>query len=179
MKTRTWLPLLALLLATAAPAGAAEKLVRNGGGVRTKLILGTMYDLALFVPADLKGAGAQDLLEADRPMELVLEIQSGLITRARFVEATSEGFAKAAKSGYASDKTQAFLDQYAGTEFRKGDTVVMRYADGALATLYRHEGEEKKLGEIPGLALKKALFAIWLGESPVQASLKQGLLGGK
>ena len=45
------------------------------------------------------------------------------------------------------------------------------------------EGEtpatEIKLGAIPGLDLKKALFAIWLGDSPVQESLKNALLHAK
>ncbi len=32
---------------------------------------------------------------------------------------------------------------------------------------------------VPALALKQAVFAIWLGDHPVQESLKKGLLGGK
>jgi hypothetical protein len=32
---------------------------------------------------------------------------------------------------------------------------------------------------VAGLEFKAALFAIWLGSSPVQESLKQGLLGLK
>ena len=53
----------------------------------------------------------------------------------------------------------------------------MRYAGGALATTYRKaDGGETTLGSIPGLDLKKALFAIWLGEVPAQESLKQSLL---
>lgn len=32
---------------------------------------------------------------------------------------------------------------------------------------------------VPGLDLKQAVFAIWLGDSPVQASLKKGRPGGK
>ncbi len=184
MKRHLILPGLALLLAATA-ATASESLVQRGSGLRTKPILGAMYELALFVPDSLKDADAQALIEADRPMELVLEIQSRLITRARFVETTTSGFEKAARSGYVSDRTQAFLDQFAATEFKKGDTVVMRYADGGLSTLYRKPaaGEspatETVLGTIPGLDLKKALFAIWLGSSPAQESLKKALLGGK
>lgn len=175
----------AALLALAAAATASESLVLNGSGLRTKMILGTMYELSLYVPDSLKGAEAKTILEADQPMEFVLDIQSSLITRARFVEATTEGFAKAAEAGYASEKTQAFLDQFADTEFKKGNTVVMRYGSGKLSTLYRTPaaGEapatETELGSISGLDLKKALFAIWLGDSPVQASLKKNLLGAK
>ena len=181
MKLRMLVPVLALalILASAAVATASESLVLNGSGVRTKLILGAMYELSLYVPDSLKGSAAPALIEADRPMEFVLTIQSSLITRARFVEATTEGFAKAAEAGYASEKTQAFLDQFAATEFKKGDVIVMRYASGGLATSYQKQadGSEAKLGTIPGPDLKKALFAIWLGEEPVQESLKKSLLG--
>ena len=169
---------LVLLLAAACAACASESLVRRGSGIRTKPILGAVYELTLSVPESFKTADAKTIIEADQPMEFALEIQSRLITRARFVEVTTEGFEKAARSGYASAKTQAFLDQFSAVEFKKGDFVLMRYADGALATIYRTAaGAETPLGSISGLDLKKALFAIWLGEKPVQESLKKALLG--
>lgn len=169
----------ALLFLACVPAAlASESLVLKGSGLRTKPILGAMYELSLWIPESLQDADAQGLLEADQPMEFALLIKSSLISRARFVEATTAGFAKAAEAGYASDKTQAFLDQFAATEFRKGDSVLMRYGPNGLATLYRKlDGSETVLGEFPGLDLKKALFAIWLGEKPVQESLKKALLG--
>ncbi|HOU20992.1 MAG: chalcone isomerase family protein [Kiritimatiellae bacterium] len=170
-----------LLLACAMAAPAAEDLVLNGSGLRTKPIFGAMYELSLNVPAGLKGSDAKTLIESDQPMELVLLIKSGLITRKRFVDTTEGGFAKAAQSGYASEKTTAFLDQFANTEFKKGDTVVMRQSSEGLSTLYRKQADasETTLGTIAGLDLKQALFAIWLGDSPVQASLKKALLGGQ
>ena len=168
---------LVLLLAAASAASASESLVRRGSGIRTKPILGAVYELTLAVPESLKAADAKTLIEADQPMEFVLEIQSRLITRTRFVEVTTEGFEKAARSGYAASKKQAFLTQFSAVEFKKGDFVLMRYADGALATIYRTaDGAETPLGSIPGLELKKALFAIWLGDVPAQESLKQSLL---
>ena len=176
MKTTT-LICSAWLLAFATTATASESLVLNGSGIRTKPILGAMYALSLSVPESLKGAAARTLIEADQPMEFALEIQSRLITRERFVETTTGGFEKAAQSGYASARTQAFLDQFSAVEFKKGDFVLMRYADGALDTIYRTAaGAETLLGSIPGLELKKALFAIWLGDAPAQESLKQSLL---
>ena len=168
---------LALLLACAAAAAASESLVIRGSGLRTKPILGAMYELTLAVPDSLKTADAQTIIEADQPMEFALEIQSRLITRERFVETTTGGFEKAAQSGYATTRKQAFLVQFGATEFKKGDIVLMRYADGALATTYRKaDGGETLLGSIPGLDLKKALFAIWLGDVPAQESLKKSLL---
>lgn len=177
MKLRPSPLALVLLLAAAVAASASESLVPRGSGIRTKPILGAIYELTLSVPESLKTADAQTIIEADQPMEFVLQIQSRLITRARFVEVTTEGFEKAARSGYASPGTQAFLAQFSAVEFKKGDFVLMRYAGGALATIYRKaDGGETSLGSIAGLDLKKALFAIWLGEVPAQESLKQSLL---
>ena len=169
------------LLSALAPA--AEELVLNGTGIRTKPILGAMYELSLYLPKEMKGAHPNAIIEDAKPMELSLLIKSSMITRDRFVEATSEGFAKAAESGYASNQTQLFLDQFSKTDFRKGDTIVMRYENDALVTLYRKaetkdsKPVETKLGRIAGPDLKKALFAIWLGNSPVQEALKKSLLG--
>ena len=164
---------LALVLA----ATASESLVVRGSGIRTKPILGALYELTLYVPESLQAADGPAILGADQPMAFHLTLKSSLITRKRFVETTTEGFAKAAASGYTSPNTHAFLDQFANTEFKKGDTVIMRYADGALTTLYRTAGgTETPLATIPGLDLKQALFAIWLGATPAQESLKTSLL---
>lgn len=183
MNAHRLIPALIAVVLLACSAAVAEDLVLNGTGMRTKPLLGAMYDLSLHLPAQMQGAHPKAIIEDARPMELVLTLRSSLINRARFVEATSGGFAKAAESGYASDQTDAFLDQFAGIEFRKGDTISMRYENGGLVTTYRKTATKKspaaetRLGRIPGLELKQALFAIWLGEAPVQKSLKQGLLG--
>ena len=184
MKTLRILACLALLISLPFAATAGEDLVLRGSGLRTKLILGTMYELSLHVPSSLMDADARALIESDGPMELVLTIRSSLITRERFVETTSGGFAKAAQSGYVSDRTAAFLEQFDAAGFRKGDVIAMRYGDGQLTTLYRAAGGsdtavETTLGSISDLGLKKALFAIWLGDTPAQESLKKDLLGGK
>ena len=183
MKPRPIRTALAILAALAVTAGAAD-LVSNGSGLRTKPILGAMYELDLLVPPDLKGADAKTLIEADQPMQLVLTLKSGLINRKRFVETTTGGFAKAAKSGYECAKTPDFLAQFDDTVFRKGDIVLMAYGPDGLTTTYRKQTgkeepayEDQALGTLPGLNLKKALFAIWLGDTPAQESLKKALLG--
>ena len=171
---------LATFLASVLCAAATDDgLVLRGSGPRTKPILGTMYELSLHVPAALAKADAKTIIESDQPMTMTLVLKSRLITRARFVETTTGGFAKAAASGYKSDKTQSFLDQFAAIEFKKGDTIVMRHGADGIETLYRTgaENAEKTLGTIRDAALKQALFAIWLGGKPAQDSLKQALLG--
>ncbi|MBN2160690.1 MAG: chalcone isomerase family protein [Spirochaetes bacterium] len=175
----------ALLLAFASFDGFAFKLagkemVINGSGIRTKAILGSMYKLTLWVPAKLKGADGKKIIEANEPMSMVLVIDSRLITRKRFVEATTDGFGKSAKAGYASAKTSSFLKQFDNVKFSKGDIVIMKYTPAGLITqmTYKETGKTENLGTIAGLDLKKALYAIWLGPNPVQESLKKSLLGG-
>jgi hypothetical protein len=176
----------ALLVAFSSPEGFAFKLggkemVKNGSGVRTKSIFGTLYYLTLWVPANVKGTDGKKIIEANEPMSMVLVIDSRLITRERFVEATTEGFAKSAKAGYTSAKTNAFLKQFDKVKFSKGDVVTMMYTPAGLTTQmkYKESGKTESLGSIAGLDLKKALFAIWLGSTPIQESLKSSLLSGK
>lgn len=169
------------LLASVLCAAAEDGLILRGSGPRTKPLLGTIYELSLYVPAALAKADARAIIESGQPMTVTLVFKSSLITRERLVETTTGGFARAAASGYASEKTQAFLNQFASTEIKKGDTVVMRYGADGLTTLHRAgaDNAEKTLGTIQDATLKQALFAIWLGDQPVQHSLKKALVGAK
>lgn len=187
MKLRAILTTLTLTAALAV-AATADDLVANGSGLRTKPILGAMYELELRVPSALKGADAKTLIEADQPMAYVLTIKSGLINRTRYIQATTEGFQKAAESGYATEQQAAFLAQFDDTVFHKGDVILMHYGPAGLTstykTLIRSKGEpdtfeETVLATLPGLDLKQAVFAIWLGDSPVQISLQKALLGNR
>ncbi|TFH40220.1 MAG: hypothetical protein E4G96_07895 [Chrysiogenales bacterium] len=158
-----------------------QEMVRNGSGNRTKSIFGTLYYATLWLPASLQGKSGSQIIDANQPMMMVLTLDSGLITRERFVEATSEGFGKAEAAGYSTPKKKAFLDQFGKVKFSKGDVISLTYANGALSTSIRFKADGKKesLGAIAGLDLKKALFAIWLGPKPIQESLKKSLLAGK
>ena len=158
-----------------------KELVKNGTGNRTMVFLGTMYVATLWVPEQLKGTSGKEIIEADDPMSIVLIIDSALITRSKFVESTNEGFAKSAAGGYVSARTKEFLDQFKNTEFKKGDVISLNYTPAGLITQYKSvkSGTVQTLGSIPGLDLKKALFAIWLGQDPIQEKLKAALLSGK
>lgn len=158
-----------------------KKMVKNGSGVRTKSIFGTLYYLTLYVPETLKGKDGKAIIDANEPMSMVLVLDSRLVTRERFLETVSEGFAKSAAAGYPSAKTKAFMDQFAKIKFTKGDIVYMTYTPAGLTSQFKYTatGKMENLGTIAGLDLKKALFAIWLGPNPVQENLKAALLSGK
>ncbi len=177
----------ACVLSLAVPGMSADymiggkKMAKNGSGVRTKSIFGTLYFLTLYVPDTLKGKDGKTLIEANEPMQMILTLDSKLVTRERFVETVNEGFGKSAKAGYTSPKTKAFMNQFNSIKFTKGDVVYMTYTPAGLSTQFKFKetGKMQNLGTIAGLDLKKALFAIWLGSNPVQDSLKAALLSGK
>jgi hypothetical protein len=176
----------AILISLSASDGFAfqlggKEMVKNGSGTRSKFLIGTLYFATLWVPAPLKGKTGKEIIEANEPMSVVLVLESKLITRERFVESTAEGFGKSAAAGYPTASKQAFLDQYKNVTFQKGDIVNMSYTPAGLTVTYKSvkTGKVETLGTIAGLDLKKALFAIWLGSSPIQESLKNELLSGK
>ncbi len=177
----------ACVLSLAVPGMSADfkiggkKMVKNGSGVRTKSIFGTLYFLTLYVPENLKAKDGKAIIEANEPMSMILVLDSKLVTRERFVETVTEGFAKSASSGYTSPKTKTFLAQFDKIKFTKGDVVYMTYTPAGLTTQFKYKetGKTVTLGSVAGLDLKKALFAIWLGSKPVQDSLKASLLTGK
>lgn len=157
-----------------------KDLVKLGVGQRSMFIIGTVYYASLWVPQELKGKSAKEIIEADEPSAVILSIDSKLITSEKFVKATREGFAKAAASGYATAKSEAFLAKFAEIQIARGDTFYLYYTPGSgLSASYKSKatGETKNMGVTPGLDFKRALFAIWLGPNPVQESLKRGMLG--
>lgn len=177
----------ACVLSLSVPGMAADymiggkKMAKNGSGIRTKSIFGTLYFLTLYVPETLKGKDGKTIIEANEPMQMILTLDSKLVTRERFLETVNEGFAKSAASGYPSAKTKAFMDQFKAVKFTKGDVVYMTYTPAGITTQFKFKetGKTQNLGSIAGVDLKKALFAIWLGSKPVQDSLKASLLSGK
>ena len=149
-----------------------ETLVLNGAGARTKLFL-KMYMAGLYVQK--KTGNATNLMEADAPMLIRLQIVSDLITEKRMSEATEEGFQKSTKGQM--DPIRTRVDEFirvfrAGIE--KGDIFDIHYQPGTGVKVSRN-GQVKTT--IAGLDFKKALVGIWLSEDPVQEDLKSALLG--
>jgi hypothetical protein len=166
--------LLAVLLALplfSAKLGGKE-MVQNGSGSRTKFGM-HLYNAALSVPQTMKGADESTIINSDEPMSIYISITSGMITKEKFVDAVSEGFDSAAKSGFAADKS-AYLNLYNGVTIQKGDSFNNYYIPGQGLTVTHNN---KALGTIKGVQIKKAFFAIFIGPKPAQNSLKKGMLG--
>ena len=156
---------------------AGVDLIKLGTGVR-KLAMLPVYDATLFLPQDLAAAGERDLIAADRPMAMIIRIESRLVSTELFVSSVEKGFRNAAAAGYATDKSAQFLALFKGVEIKKGAIFQQNYVSGrGLTVTYTAPGAAARvLGTVPGLATKRAFMAIFIGPRPVAAELKRGLL---
>ena len=143
--------------------------VINGAGVRTKYFM-NMYVAALYLKK--KSKEASTIINADEEMGIHIRLVSSMVTRERFKESVTEGF-KNASSGKATKEEQTSFMTYLSEEFKDQDKIYLDYVPKTGTKIYKN-GVLK--GTIPGLEFKKALFAIWLGTSPAQESLKNSLL---
>ena len=167
--------LIAILLAIPAFSGklGGKEVVQDGSGIRTKWGM-KVYSAALFVPQELKGAADTQIVNADQPMSVYMSILSGMVTKDKFVTSVSEGFDMAASAGYGTADKQAYINLFSNEVISKGDTFNNYYIPGQGLTVTHNN---KVIGTIKGLQFKKAFFAMFIGPKPIQASLKNGMLG--
>jgi long-chain acyl-CoA synthetase len=151
-----------------------QELVLNGAGMRTRLFI-KVYVGALYVPQ--KTGNLQGVIGRNQPRRMALALQR---------DVGADQLLEALRAGLADNNSQADLDaikpqveQFAAIfksvgEAKAGQMIVIDYtpADGTRISL---DGAVK--GDIAGEAFNKALLSTWLGEKPVQDSLKKALLG--
>lgn len=149
-----------------------EQLVLNGAGLRKKYFV-KVYAGGLYLRT--KEGDAKKIINADEPMAIRMQFIYDGVSGKELVDAWNEGFANATmgNTGTIKESVDTF-NSFFTEEARKGDVYDIIYTPG--------EGvhvsiKGKLMGIIRGLDFKKALFAIWLGEKPVDNSLKQGMLG--
>ena len=148
---------------------AGEALNLNGKGIRTKAIF-SLYTAGLYLQA--KSTDAAAILAADTPSAVRLEITSSMITSEKMEEAVREGF----KKSTSDPAIQPRIEQLIGVfkeEIKEGDVYDFVYKPANVMILKNG----KQSARIAGNDFKQAFFGIWLGENPVQASLKKALLG--
>jgi len=165
-----------VVLADNAQAARPERieLVLNGEGIRNFLFL-DIYQVALFLPQKL--TDPQAVLNRDLPRRV-------RITLLREVSAERDlefllGGLEDNNSAEEMALIQAPLDQFMhlirelGT-VAKGSIVQLDYAPGIGTRVWLNQ---RLLGAVPGVAFNRSLLKIWLGERPIQKSLKRALLG--
>ncbi|MBX2824088.1 MAG: chalcone isomerase family protein [Gammaproteobacteria bacterium] len=147
-------------------------LVLNGAGVRTKVVI-KVYVGALYLAESSNDAA--EIISADEPMAIRLQVRSGFLNRKKMQAALLDGFKKS--TGGNTAPIQSEIDQMMdlmSDSIKKKDVYLLAYSPDQGTVLSKNGSE---VGSIAGLAFKQALFGIWLSDSPAQASLKKAMLG--
>lgn len=179
--------ILLLVLAVSAPALAKKiggvtlpdtikmadhALVLNGAGLRTKVFF-KIYVGGLYLEKASKDGSA--IIKADKPMLVRLHFIYDGVSPEKLQTGWIDGFALTAPNADAALQKgmKAFTALFA-KEAKENDIYDIGWLPGTGLEV-RYNGT--LLATISGLALKQALFAIWLGDKPVDKSLRGGMLG--
>ncbi len=153
----------------------SSELVVNGAGVRKKAVF-KVYAIALYLPA--KSGDAAAVMAAKGAKRISISLLRDLSAR-QFIEALQEGMANnhsEAEMAALKDRLQQFSDTIlAAGEPKTGTSVVIDWLPES-GTRLTVNGQMKGK-DIAGEDFYQALLAIWLGNKPAQADLKQELLG--
>lgn len=151
-----------------------QSLVLNGAGMRTRFFL-DIYAAALYLPAASSDAAA--ILASPGAGQIRIVMQRDLGAE-RFVAALEDGLkANLPEPRYREIDTQrtalaAAMRQLAET--RKGDVILLESPQRDLTRLLVN-GTPR--ATIDGGDFFRALLRIWIGDAPVDAALKEKLLG--
>jgi hypothetical protein len=155
-----------------AKVGAAE-LVLNGAGVRKRAIF-SVYVGSLYLPR--KAATAEAVLAQAR-RRIRLDLLRNL-SADQLIDALGDGLQKNTTPAQ-WQALQAPLGELAAImkafgQATEGSVVTLDYVDGR--TLVGLDGAAR--GSVAGDAFNAALTRIWIGDHPVQADLRDAMLGG-
>ena len=150
-----------------------NELLLNGAGLRSKLFI-KIYVAAFYVSQ--KSATPSALLDAANPRRMSLRLLRDLDADTLY-GALRDGL-KDNNSEAELVALQAAIDQFAEVmkkigNARRGDTVAIDFTSDGVGVSLNGEGRGKVLSAPFG----RALLKVWLGENPVDASLKKALLG--
>jgi hypothetical protein len=150
-------------------------LVLNGAGVRTRFLF-KVYVAGLYLPE--KKRGAADVLALNGPKRVILAMLRDL-TAQQFTDALNEGFAAnnspADREQYKPQLAALTAVMAALGETKKGDVITLDFVPGSGTRVVVNSAQR---GEpIASDGFYRALLKVWLGDAPVDADLKKGLLG--
>jgi len=151
------------------------ELALNGAGVRTRFLV-KVYVGALYVTE--KKTAAADVLALGGPKRVHLVMLRD-VTGQQMSDAITEGF-QANNSPADQGRYKAQIAELAGTmnalgAVKKGDALAFEYLPDAGTRLLLNGDAKGK--PIPDEGFYRALLRVWLGDKPVDADLKKGLLG--
>ncbi len=149
-------------------------LLLNGAGVRSKLFI-SVYIAQLYM--EKPAASAAEVLGDKGKKRMVMHFLYSEVSKEKMVDTWNEGFKENNSAGDLA-KLQDRINQFNGlfVDVKKDDVIVLDYAP-ATGTVVTIKGQKK--GAIPGADFNDALLKIWLGDHPVDSSLKDKLLSFK
>jgi hypothetical protein len=149
------------------------ELALNGTGMRKKWMM-NIYKGGLYLQAPSSNAPA--IIAADEAMAVRLDMVSGMITSEKMEEALMEGLQHSTGGNIAPIK--AHVDAFMAVfqeEIKEGDVFDIAYLPGKGIDIYKNGGFRSTIDG--GIAFKRAIFGIWLGDKPADKKLKSGMLG--
>ena len=149
-----------------------KTLVLNGLGLREATVLMVdVYVAGLYL--ETKSSDPSAILKPDQVKQLVMRFVRS-VGKEKLVEAWTEGFDKNAGDQKAALASGLAKLNAAMTDVKKEDRITLTYQpdQGVTVTV---NGKDEVV--IPGDDFQRVLFSIWLGASPPNVSLREGLLG--
>lgn len=150
-----------------------SELSYNGGGLRKKSFF-KVYVLGLYLTE--KSKDATSLLKSKQEMAARLQITSSVVTSDRMTEAILEGFEKSTNGNMTPLKAKIddFILVFKKEPIKENDVFILDYVPNVGVKTFKNG---KLLTTVAGDDFKEALFGIWIGSNPIDATLKKGLLG--
>ena len=149
-----------------------KMLTLNGAGIRTRYFF-KVYAMGLYLEQPSTDAvailGADSVRRAELHMLRSVPAAEMGNAVAEAIYANAGGTAAALK-----DRVERLKAMFPSAE--QGEVITFTYVPGQ-GTVVAAKG--KTVGTIEGKDFADALFAAWIGSSPVDSSLKQALLAGK
>lgn len=151
----------------------AQGLTLRGAGIRSRFHVLKLYVAALYTARPC--ATAAEVLDGRQAAAVRLEIVSRLVGADRMAAAVEKGFRQATQANTAS--LQPRLDKLVAAirsqPIRRGQVFTFVGQPGTGVTVFRNG---TKLVQLEGDDFRRTLFAVWLGNHPVDADLKKALL---
>jgi hypothetical protein len=156
-------------------APGAPELVLNGAGIRTRFFV-KVYVGALYLPE--KKTAAADVLALGGAKRMHLAMLRDL-TAQQLADALNEGFAAnnppADQERYKAQLAELLATMNALGAAKSGEAIALDFVpDSGTRVLVNGAAKGKP---IPDEGFYRAILKVWLGEKPVDADLKRGLLG--
>ena len=154
---------------------AGKELKLNGAGMRTKFVV-KVYAAGLYLPE--KSKAVADILKQEGPRRVTLQMARDISSEdfgKAFMDGLNENIDKAEKQRIVAQISK-MGELFASVDgLKKGDVLHLDWIPG---TGTQAELNGKKLGgPIPDVNFYNAILRIWLGDKPVDRSLKPALLG--